>query len=375
MIEHQPEERADSGGPGAVPELERTALELELAAALEAIEALAGIKDPVSASALLRISERAARPEVRKAARRGLHRLQSAGVAPVQVEVVPERPEPKAWPPYRALSSPIDGSGSRGFWLGFQRSGEIDLLYLLIDEKLGLEDAGSRDMSKSRFDKETARLQANEKFPWVEIPFDYGRHLIEQAARKNASSGESLPLEYMAWRDRIGRPEQDYPQPIVYTVLNAAEVRWDPRFLDSSGGLLGLDIFSGWYLEPNEVSEFVRENVIAEQSGLVLAGPREGDRDRMAEDRAIQKLFAEPRRLAYKARLEETSYILWKLGRVEHAKVALAAALGLDSTGQALMEHPFVRSLVDLSLDIAYVQAQGEHVKSVKPGVKLHLPY
>lgn len=249
------------------------------------------------------------------------------------------------------------------------------MLGLLLSDEKGILDLAESDMSRSRFDSEVSKLLHDKELPWVEMPLDYCRHLVEEAHRLNAATGTPLPREYLAWRDRIGKPEREYPQPLAYTVIDAAMVRWDPRYLDRSADLFDLEMFRLWVLEPEELDEFVRERVVAEQSGLILAGVSLEARKRMVVDKAIQKLFYPRRRSLFKRRLDEMAYILWKLQWIDRARMALAAALALEPPDRSLLDHPFIRRLVEWSLDVVMASIEAERARSIRPGVQLHLPY
>ncbi len=369
------EELARGEGATAVPLLLRLASAGVGPAGAMATETLGTIRDRAAASALQVLAVGANGGEVRKAARRGLHRLASQGISPSPAAPAGEEQRRAASQLQTGVASPIDGGGNRALWFGFGRGGEIDMLGLVLNDEKGIVDLVSSDMTRSRFDREVSRLLHDEDLPWVEMPFDYCRQLVEEAHGRNAASGTPLPLEYLTWRERIGKPEQQYAQPLVYSVINSAEVRWDPRYLDRSGELFDLEMFRMWVLDREGLEEFVRERVVAQQTGLLLAGVSAEAQDRMVLDRAIQKLFDLRRRALYKRRLEEMAYILWKLERTDRARMALAAALAFDPPDRSLQDHPFVRQMVGWSLEVITATVQGERAKTVRPGVHLHLPY
>jgi hypothetical protein len=369
------ERLARERGVGAVSLLLKLASVGVAGPAIWATEALGTIRDIGAASALQVLASRSADGGVRKAARRGLHRLASLEIHPSVAAPAGEEKRGAAMPAPTSFASPIDGEGGRGVWCGFGREGDVDALGLVLNDEKGIVELVSAEMSRRRFDEQVSRLLGNEDLPWVEIPFDYCRHLVQEAHSLNAISGTPLPLEYLTWRDRIGRPEQEYPRPLVYSVLSSAEVRWDPRYLDRSDELFELEMFRMWVLDRQEMEEFVRERVMALQSGLLLAGASAETRDRLVVDRAVQRLFDLRRRALYKRRLEEMAYLLWKLTRVERAKMALAAALAMEPPDRPLVGHPFLRAMVEWSLEVVTAMVQGEQAKVVKPGVQLHLPY
>ncbi len=365
---------AKSKSVGAVSLLLKLASE-ETPLAVAAVEALGTVRDRAAASALQTLASEDRSGDVRKAARRALHRLASQGITPSPAAAASEEQRRAALPVVSSIGSPIDGGGNRVLWFGFGRGGEIDMLGLVLNDLLGIVDLVSSDVTRTRFDRELSKLLHDERLPWVEMPFDYCRFLVEESHARNAASGTRLPLEYLTWRERIGKPEQEYLRPLVYTVLNSAEVRWDPRYLDRSAELFDLEMFRMWALDRHGLEEFVRERTTAQRSGLVLPGVNPEARDRSLMDRAIQRLFDPERRALYKRRLEEMAYLLWKLEYVDRARMALAAALAFEPPDRSLLDHPFVRQLVEWSVEIASTELEGERARTVRPGVQLHLPY
>ena len=358
----------------AVPLLERLSLAGE-PASTQAVYALGTISDPAAASSLQRVSDNATSSEVRKAARRALHRLTSHGIRPEAAETTPSAAaSTQRDDVYKVLASPIDGAGNRGIWFAFRKGGDVDFVSVLVGDEKGVQDAFARESSVARFDREANKALHDAEFPWIEMPADYARHVLDVAHRQNAVSGTSLPLEFLSWRERIAIPRMAIEQPIIYTVLGAGEVRWEPRYLDNSGNLYELDLFRGWILERDELAEFVRERLTAERSGLVLAGTSGEARDQLIEDRAIQTLFDARRRNLLKGRLEEMAYVLWRLGRLEAARSALAAGLALLPADRPLVGHPFVRQMIHWSLEIVAEMARSERTRAIRPGLQLHLP-
>jgi hypothetical protein len=362
-------------GQRSVPLLEALALGARESLAKSAVRSLSKIREQTAALALQRVSMESSSNAVKKAARREIHTLASLGVHPPKAAAQVPKKSKKKIAPVEVLGSPIDGLGDRAFWLAFGEGADIDLLGLVLNEEKGIVDAFSTDMSRSRFNREADRVRQHGKLPWVDIPVDYCRHLIEEAHNKNRSTGHLLPLEYITWRDRIGRPERVYERPLVYEVINVAEIRWDPRYLDSSDELLDQELFQSWLLPQDELAPFLREREVIHQSGLVLAGMNQEAREGMVVDRAIQTLFDAKRRSLFKRRLEETAYLLWKLERPVTAKAALAAALAMEPPESPLIRHPFIRRLMEWNLDVMEAIMRGEKTRDIKPGVHLHLPY
>lgn len=362
-------------GVVAVPLLEQLAATSKGAVALAATQALGTLRNETAATSLRRVSDATSDRHVRKAARRELHKLATLGITARAAGAAPRLARGAPSPAYMTLASPIDGLGNRAIWFGFRSGPDLQLLSLLVNDGMGIKDTFFQELALSRFERQVRDLTQDQEMPWIELPVDYCRQLVEEAHAINAVSRTPLPMEYMAWRERIGPPERRYEQPLIYDVINAAEIRWDPRYLDSSDHLFNLEMFRIWVLDREEMAEYAREIMVGQQSGLLLAGRDPEASRRLVEDRAIQKLFDSRRRPLYRRRLEEMAYLLWKLDRTLQARQALAAAMALEPPDRSLLDHPFVRALVRLSLDVLVVEAREERIKEVKPGVQLHLPY
>ena len=369
------ERLAANHGVAVIALLEGIASESDRPVAVVAVQALGTVADVAAASALERIAA-TANTDLRKAARRSLHKLASRGITPSAREAPKaEAAFPRNAPARKAMASPIDGAGNRGIWFVFDHAGGVDVVSLLLSDTEGVKDAFVRDFSIRRLEAESKKLLEDTEFPWIEMPADYCAYLVDVAHHLNASSGTPLPVEFLAWRDRLGPTGSPYQQPIIYTVISAAEVRWEPRYLDNSGNLFNLDLFKGWILDKDEIAEFVQERLAAQRTGLVLAGAVGESRDRMIEERAIQRVFDARKREIYRRRLEEMSYLLWKVGHLEAARQALAAALALEPAGHSLSGHPFVLALMEWSMQVITEMAREEGTRQVKPGVQLYLPY
>jgi hypothetical protein len=365
-----------NSGSRAVPLLDLLAGRASPELAVVIAELLGTVKDPEAAAALRRLASTTSISAVRKEARRGLHRLSSVGVLPPpEVESPPVRVARPEWSLFKALASPIDGAGNRGVWLGLERGAESHLVAMVLNDQLGIVDFFATEMPRARFDREAAELLGDHDMPWVEMPEDYCRHLMQEAHGLNARTGTPLLPDFIAWRGVIGRPEQTYDQPLIYSVMNAAEVRWDPRNLDRSGDLMQLEMLQSWVLDKEEIDDAVHEMLSVRQSGITLAGVEPEVRERMVVDKTIQTLFDAGRRALYKRRLEEMAYHLWKLGWLDPAKLSLAAALGLERPDSPIVGHPFIRAMVEWSLGVGAAMVEEERQKSLGPGAHLQLPY
>jgi hypothetical protein len=82
-------------------------------------------------------------------------------------------------------------------------------------------------------------------------------------------------------------------------------------------------------------------------------------------EKALTELFSGTRRLLYQRRLEEMSYVLFRLGRDEEAKVSLAVAMDLEKPLHPIQPTPFLFQLVTTSILGLLAEAKEKKSKDV----------
>ncbi len=397
-MSHQPRHRPPSAAPGATvaPDAEAPAAALLAAASgsgealpaavqdvvardqptLLAVIAALGRQPNVAAAKALQALEEAPgiSKEARKAARRELHRLRSAGIrleAPAVVVRVTAPPTPaqvvEAW------ATPYDGSGSRALWLFIEhpwRGGA--LLALVLNDQKGIIAVDSGGVNRRRFRQllEQARADTPDQ-PWVPLPPDYARFLVHEALALNSFSGTPVPAGLEPFREALRPPEQPYERALVYEQISPLEARFDPRALVESPALFERPEVRSWFFPPSQVAPYLDELEQLRSSRVLLPGVSREEREVGIFRRAVQELFTPQVRHALKRRLEETAYILAYQQQLVDARRALAAALSLQdeaaappptsslllpfSQAASITSNPFATALVGRSLERAAV--------------------
>ena len=322
--------------------------------AVAAAHALGTLPLPEAAEALEGAEARAATKAVRTAARRALYRLRQAGV---------DRPAAAPAPPQRrvvlgdAWASAVDGTGGRGLWLTLAGPyGERTLLAAVLSDELGLLDFSTGAMPKKRIDEQLRAVQAESPLPWVTVPAGWAWATLVAAAERTRAGGRPVPPELGAWIERLGTPAAE-PAP-VYARLPAEATR-EPALLERSGALLALPELAGWFLDPAGVTSEALEWLQAKESRLVVSEQIKAERLAALIDQIIERHFDAPSRRRWQGRLEDEAYVLLALGRTEEAWSAVAVARALADPAAALGRIPFLRALVERSLEIAGEVATG----------------
>jgi hypothetical protein len=311
-----------------------------------------------SAGAVLVLTAAAAQgadKELRKAARRALHRLQSVGVAAtLPPPRAPEAPRPAAQLPRLAVvhATASDGLGSRVLWLGVERPYGGMLSYaLVLNDVVGVKDCAFEETTRRRMTERMRDWLASTELTAIELPPDYALALVAEALALNAETGFTVPRDFLFHRAGLGELPPPPADALIYQHVIRGQAFLLPDLLDSAPDLLEEKELQSWFFGHDESLPFARELRQLRESRLVLtAEPRE-TREQRTLDTAVDALFTAPMRRAIRRRLEEVAYVLWVTGRQRAARQAVAAAGGIGAG--SLGRHPFARALVEKSLTVA----------------------
>lgn len=325
--------------------------------ALALVEALGASRDPAAGQVLSVVATAAPDRELRKSARRALHRLRSAGIevaVPVAADIDgPARPGTESLQPFRALVSAIDGVGSRLLWLAYERHfGGLLMFNLVLNDQVGLKDAFTVDTTTRRFAIEIQEWSARTGLEAAEVPFEYGLSLLSEALALNAESGFPLPRDFAIRRGLLGELPPPPSAALIHEHISRGQTFLVPTLLDQSASLRDERELQGWLFGYDEVKDYVREIRQGEESRLILTTePREA-REQRVVGTAIDTLFTPQLRRAFRRRLEETAYLFWVSKRERQARQAVAAAFAINDTG-TLRNHPLLASIVSESIALA----------------------
>lgn len=340
---------AKTHGPAALPVL-RGALAGRPAWAAAAAAALGTLPRPDVAEALAAAARTATDKQVRTAARRALYRLRQAGVvpaAPAAARPVPARPRPA-----RAWLSAVDGTGSRGLWLLLEGPlGEHVLCSAVLNDEVGLLDFAGEPIAKKRLEERRRALATESPLPWVEAPPAWAHHLLVEARSRHQDTGAPIPHDAARWLDALGPPPAALAPPIQARVTATALA--DPTLLEQSAEVLALPEQASWFLDPPGVQTEALELLQTQESRLVVSDQIKAERVAALVDRVIEAQLTPEARRRWQRRLEENAFVLAETGRPLDAGRALAAAQALADPERVTRHIPFVRALVERSLELA----------------------
>jgi hypothetical protein len=297
-----------------------------------------------------------------KAARRGLYTLKQAGIEPPAmaqtVTPVSTRPEVAS----QAWVTNVDGAGTQMlvFTQDDPYGGSPYVITFLTSYFTGLKDLGGSKMPRREVEASFAELRKGEGKLLADVPVDYVRRLLRDAAERTRASGEPLPQGYTEWAARVGEPEEEYPHPLIYTYVEADAVRDDLSISRDPEKLFESPFFQSWFLELREVAPWEEKFMELQQSTLVLDDSQRKARGDKVVDEAADALLPPEVIVAYRRILEEQALALHLSDQEELARQALYHAQGCVE-GETAHEVPFLRTLTARSIFVVIaLRAQQE---------------
>jgi hypothetical protein len=333
--------------PGVREELLRSAETSELEAALAQL----GHTRQAAAAEVLALADVVVESrELRKTARRELHRLRSMGIEAPAVHTALEPTRPRSAAPLEAgeaSATEVDPSGSRGLWLVADRPlGGMWFSALLLNDTRGLQELSLIDTTRKRFTRDLDEMRKGAG-TWVSLPGRYALALVREAVDLTREVGGGLPTRYPAFRDVFGEAPGPPERALVFETVSPLEVNFNPEWLDESVRLGSEPEVNGWYVQlPSELRSRALDVARSPAAGLLVPGRTpEQQAMQLLADAAQQALTPVVRR-AVRRRLEETAYIFVATDRLNAARWAVAAAMALDNARLPVERQPWLRRLL-----------------------------
>ncbi|GAK61446.1 hypothetical protein U27_01346 [Candidatus Vecturithrix granuli] len=313
-----------------------------------------------AAQFLAEINESHPDKTLRKAARKSLYKLKSAGIEvemthkPLLGEIKHQR--------YKSLISPIDGTGTQLIMLTQEMlAGDLHLLQVVASDEQGIVECSSRrGLTKKMFAKlpETFARQTGAKSAmFVEADYDYAMTLISEAE----AITEVIPEEYTDNKELFELEQAQSVENPVFKMLDVENLKDQPYFLRTSADLFQNDVFLSWHLPVNETAEYAQELLDQQDSVLELSPQFQQQRKEDVYLKVIESSITEEFLKRLQRRLQIMAYIFMTNENEENAKKALAAAVTLPETpSERLKDHAFLRQLLLISLEATqYVLEEG----------------
>jgi hypothetical protein len=309
-----------------------------------AIGELVRVRDRAAAGALRRLAQTSHDAGLRAEAEAAERRLRLQIVA--QPTATSEEEVPVPWLPLEAVHlSAVDGAGAQVLLLLRQWEAGTSLVAdVLQTDTWGLKDAFGhyRALPGVLTGLTVESFQAG-GVDLVEVDLPSARGVLAAALATNAATGRPVPPAFELWEPLF---HDTFPpvadEPLTVPELDDAPFAARADLVRRSTALLEHPFFASWFFNPDEI-------------GPLLDGIMLGRGGRLTEAQygpVIRQLVDTPLRERLRQRLCRQAWILDRHGDRRARDLALATAASLAGvTAAGLTKHPFLRAMVDASLD------------------------
>lgn len=285
-----------------------------------------------------------------KAVRTAVHRLRDRGYA---VEVAETEGEERLFRLERpqvlpALLSRGDVQGFRVLWLFLPfRLTHITCWYFLLNEVTGIARFEAVETTRKRAREVREAFREQSPLPLHDIEPAYACCLIDEAYALNHATGQPAPQDFVMRRPEMEQVRGEVSGPIIYNLVEAAEIRANPWFLSRSGELATAHGAGKWFPDEERLRSLSKRHRALDERRIILPGDRERQQLGSFEEEAARELYDEPTRQLFKRRLEAIAFDLWLEGREEDARSAVAAALAFAEEPFRPAAHPFAQAALE----------------------------
>jgi hypothetical protein len=285
--------------------------------------------------------------EVKKEARRALHRMRSrgldvsvpeeAGSSVLERRVLPEDPELPCY------LSPVSGNGSRMLWLARYVHGGVGVYQAELNDEEGLVEFAGGTIGRSRYRSLARDLLGDPKHALLEITYPEAWQHISRAAARSRESSRPLPEGYLDAKNTLPEPKKDAePSPDPRSLFDPDEIVQNQDLIREAADLHDLEEFADWMPDEDTLKTVQAKLEQVESSQVTINAQQKVEQVQKILDQAVESLLeGQERRQRYQNRLLEMAAYLHRTDRPEPAKKAAAAALQLSREDFSPAESPF----------------------------------
>ncbi|MEE9286400.1 MAG: HEAT repeat domain-containing protein [Dehalococcoidia bacterium] len=312
-------------------------------AAIDAIEAVGSLE---GAPGLEERAESDPNPRVRNCARAAYGRMLMR-TNPLWAEhgpaVLSGAHPPQALPVHHSWVTLIDQHGDQAVLVSRRRpDGFLKVVTVLTSDTEGVKDCFGVDMMKEEELAEIGQQLAHQGLTPVDVEPAHCQNVVDEARRFSIEHRRRLPMELEIWKGLLDPPPVDQPRQLPLWEQGTEDLL---NFLPKTGALLTTPEFRQWFFAPELVWPYLDEWC------TVSLDQQQGDQGRATLNAlvtlAANDLIDREHRQLLSQRLARQSVLLCHLGKPDPARLAAAAALGLDpDEGIPVDLHPFARAMV-----------------------------
>lgn len=216
----------------------------------------------------------------------------------------------------------------------------------VIDYDEGIKDFRAIEITKKNFKNYISNLLGNKNFLIVETTSDYCKHLL----KKSAAKMQAPPQGYVECLPFIDEKNIHFEQPLIYQNISQEEIK-EKNFSESHMiQLLNLPEFEGLNIKPERIEKYMDQMEEIENSKIIINQYQKEERITNLIVEASKEVFDINAKETLKRKLEEVSFVLYKTGKEEEAKLALFAAINISKSFNNPDRNLFLLELLKKSI-------------------------
>ncbi len=281
--------------------------------------------------------EMTAEKEVRKEAKRSLHRLKSrgldvdlpSGAGPSVLDRAVEIEEK----PLPCYLSPVSGFGGRMVLLARYTQGGVAVHQGELDDQDGLVQFAGGTIGRNRY-RQMAQEMASDDQGLLEVTYAEGRLHLARAAELTRKAGKSLPDEYLEASGDLGDVDETAAPADPATLMPRDSLEDLKALAARAPELLDLPEFADWLPDEDTVKAIDEKIKAVEEGQLAINDQQRIEQVERAIDAGVDELLGDAERIQrFHQRLLHNAAYLQRTDRDEPARLAAAAAWQLLEEG------------------------------------------
>ena len=320
------------------------------------------VDDPETLNQVLAIRETFSQKNVQRAVKKTIFRLKQKGISVPGPDSLKKTPilskNPESAEPSAYLGA-IDGLGNRAVFIALpQIPMGVDVGMGVINDEEGIIHFVFGSNSKKRM-REVKNMFFESIGHMVETSLPHAATILERAYTLNEGGIGESSSGYLQLRPWILENVSLLERSVIYDFIPLESVSREILTPFQIDQLLGHELMKSWIIDPNNLKPLMDEIQKAEESPIFISEEQKANRINEVKENGIAKLYPDSKRLLLKNRLEEVAHVFFKSEEEANARLCLTAALSLDEKDSFLGVNPFLKTMVERSLDFCSEAIKG----------------
>ncbi|OGL43957.1 MAG: hypothetical protein A2W05_08270 [Candidatus Schekmanbacteria bacterium RBG_16_38_10] len=198
----------------------------------------------------------------------------------------------------------------------------------VINYDEGIKDFRAVEITKKNFKNYIINLLGNKNFLIVETTSDYCKYLLKESAAKT----QTPPQGYIECQPFLDEKNIHFEQPLIYQNISHEEIKTKNFSESQIIQLLNIPEFEGLNVNPVRIEKYTDKMEEIEGSKIIINQYQKEERITDLIFEASKEVFDINTKETLKRKLEEISFVLYKTGKEEEAKLALFTAINISES-------------------------------------------